>query len=133
MERNTFFVQVDPGNVGLEDLLFIQSGKDFFPGSLMNLNPRWILIRRERQTFRRLPKSGAIVFTVKTSIQKLTDVPESERRGLVEEIKSWPEDVANYKGRDLWETQVYRYCEGKLPITIEHDVDLNTEAGISTL
>ncbi|KAF2650321.1 hypothetical protein K491DRAFT_609057 [Lophiostoma macrostomum CBS 122681] len=133
MERSTFFVQVDPGNVGLEDLLFIQSGKDFFPGNLMNLNPRCILIRRERQTFRRLPESGAIVFTVKTSIQKLTEVPVSERRGLVDEIKAWPPDIATYKGRDLWETQVYRYCEGKLPITIENDVDLTSEAGISTL
>jgi hypothetical protein len=106
---------------------------DFFSGGLNNLNPNRYVIRRERQTFRRLPKSNTIIFTAKTSMQRLTDISVSERQALKKEIEAWPAEVAKYKGRDLWGPNVYRFCDGKKQITLEHDFDLRSNAGISSL
>lgn len=130
MERHSFFVQIDPDNrlqQNLSKLLFIQRGQDFFPGNTSHLLPYHILIRRERQTFRLLPKSEAIVFTVKTSIQKLVDVPVGERPNLVKEIKAWPREIASYKGRDLWARAVYGFCEGRPVSGHLSDVDLGED------
>jgi len=106
---------------------------DFFSGGLQNLSPTRYIIRRERQTFRRLLRSNTIVFTTKTSMQRLTDVPIHEREALKEEIKAWSAEVATYKGRDLWGPNVYRFCDGKRQITLEDDYDLMSNAGVSTL
>lgn len=42
---------------------------------------------------------------------ELSDVEKSR---LVEEIKEWPEYVAEWKGKSLWESVVVGFCEGKL-------------------
>lgn len=111
MERHTFFVQITPDDRPLHQLLYVQEGKDFFPGDLSNMFPDNIIIRRERQTFRRLARSNTIVFTVKTSVERLTDIPKSERSNLVAEIRAWPDEIATYKGRDLWQRVVIEFCE----------------------
>lgn len=114
MQRHSFFIQIQPDARPLEDLLFIQEGKDFFPGDIHNLQPGRIIVRRERQTFRRLTQSGAVCFTVKTSVQPLMELPKGEQReNLVREICSWPREIATYKGRDLWERAVYEFCLGR--------------------
>lgn len=110
MERSSFFVQVRPPGETLAENLFIQEPKDFFPGNVNNLWPRDIIIRHERQTFHRLPKTNAVVF--KTSITPLVQFPKEELEGLAAEIQSWPEDIATYKGRGLWGRPVLGYCDG---------------------
>ncbi|KAF2799708.1 hypothetical protein K505DRAFT_230533 [Melanomma pulvis-pyrius CBS 109.77] len=113
MQRTSFFIQITPHPAyPLASLLFIQEGKDFFPGRSLNIDPASILIRHERHTFRRLPKSDAVVFGVHTRLQRLVDVLEHERENLVKEIRMWPEDIARYKGRDLWEKVVVGWCLG---------------------
>lgn len=60
-----------------------------------------IRLRSERQTLRRLPKSGAILFTVRTyltPIQKLEKEPGVARR-LASALRGWGEDIGIYKGR----------------------------------
>lgn len=111
-----------PPGMNLADTLFVQEPKDFFPGMIHNLLPHNIIIRHERQTFRRLPKSGAVIFIVKTSITPLVHFPKEELAGLAAEIRSWPEDIAEYKGRGLWQRPVLGYCEGR-PTALE-DIDL---------
>jgi len=78
-----FFVQVRPPGESLAETLFIQEPNDFFPGNVNNLWPRDIIIKRERQTFCRLPKTNAVVFTVKTSITPLVRFPKEELRALL--------------------------------------------------
>ena len=82
---------------------FVHPGtEDFFPGNVNNLWPRDIIIRRERQTFRRLPKINAVVFTVKTTITPLVQFPKEELEGLAAEIRPWPEDIREgVLGEDL--------------------------------
>ncbi|KAF2749515.1 hypothetical protein M011DRAFT_475597 [Sporormia fimetaria CBS 119925] len=112
MQRSSFFIQINPDNRPLDDLLFIQSGKDFFPGDMRNLAPECVVVRSERQTFQRLEKSGAVVFTVKTSVERLVDLARDQREKLAREIRSWPDEIAEYKGRDLWSSTVLGFCEG---------------------
>jgi hypothetical protein len=77
------------------------------------LRPEFVIVRRERQTFRRLPESGTVVFTVKTSVERLVDIEPEEREGLAKEIRAWPSQIASYKGRDLWGKAVYGFCEAR--------------------
>ncbi|PGH37034.1 hypothetical protein GX50_00017 [[Emmonsia] crescens] len=110
MERSSYFIQVTETGESLSSILFQPVGlgnKDVEP------RPENILIRRERQTFRRLPKSRAIVFGVKTSLTRLQELPLEELSNLVTEMKSWPAAVAKYKGRDHWGSAVIKWLETK--------------------
>ena len=63
--------------------------------------PEMLRLRVERQTLRRLPKSGAVVFTIRTYIVPMEEIgnePGVPER-LSSAIKSWSEEVAEYKGR----------------------------------
>ena len=77
------------------------------------MSPQHIIVRREHQVFRRLPKSGAIVFSTRTEVRRLTDLDVQERRELVNEIRAWDPKVALRKGKELWQRAVIGYCEGK--------------------
>lgn len=70
-------------------------------------------MRREHQVFRRLPKTGAVIFSTRTELKKLIELDMQERRNLVKEVRSWDEVVAMRKGLELWQRAVIGYCEGK--------------------
>ena len=60
------------------------------------IDPSRVRLRVERQTLRRLPKTGAIVFTIRvymTPLEELAKEPDVPGR-LASAIRSWPEDVA---------------------------------------
>ncbi|PWY88737.1 hypothetical protein BO94DRAFT_534640 [Aspergillus sclerotioniger CBS 115572] len=110
MERSNYFVEVKRPDEDLFDILYR-------PTSLSEDNPdptpQEIVIRRERQTFRRLPRTGTIVFGVKTILTTLDELPMQELQNLAKEIKSWPEYVGEYKGREVWGPKALEYCEKK--------------------
>lgn len=62
------------------------------------LESTWLRI--ERQTLRRLPETGAIVFTIRTYQQRMADVVRDlqRREQLAIVLKSMPEETARYKG-----------------------------------
>jgi hypothetical protein len=97
----------------LASLLFIDSSKNFFPGTIAHLLPSHILVRRETQTFRRLG-SGAVVLSVRTDLKRLVELSEAEKKGLLLEMRSWSEGVARWRGKSLWESVVVGFCGGKL-------------------
>ncbi|KAF1844315.1 uncharacterized protein K460DRAFT_379282 [Cucurbitaria berberidis CBS 394.84] len=113
MSRTETYIQTRPDRRTLGDVLHIQRPADFFAGNIFNLTPKDLLVRRETQIFRRLPKSAAIVFSSKTSTTRLVELSRIERRELLREVEGWNEDVARFKGRDLWITAVEGYCLGK--------------------
>jgi hypothetical protein len=107
MERSNYFVEVTTPGESLCSTLFRPislSSKGFEP------QPEHIIIRRERQTFRRLRKSGGILFTVKTTLTALDELPLDELQNLAKEIESWPEGIGRYKGRDGWGQMVLEFC-----------------------
>ncbi|KAI0829315.1 hypothetical protein BC628DRAFT_1315419 [Trametes gibbosa] len=66
---------------------------------------RTVRLRTERQTLRRLPRTGAIVFTIRvyqTPFEEIVREPGMAGR-LASAIRSWPDDVARYKARDAYE------------------------------
>ena len=60
------------------------------------VTPEMMVLRVERQTFRRLPKTGAILFTIRTyttPAAKLVEEPGVPSR-LASAVRSWPDVVA---------------------------------------
>jgi hypothetical protein len=65
------------------------------------VSPLTLRLRSERQTLRRLSRTGAIVFGIRTyqfKVEELVREPGVAGR-LASAVRSWPEDVASYKGR----------------------------------
>lgn len=108
MERSNYFVEVKRPDEDLFETLYR-------PTTLLednpNPSPEDIVVRRERQTFRRLPRTGTLVFGVKTFLTTLDELPMQELRNLVKEIKSWPDYVGEYKGREVWGAKALEFCE----------------------
>lgn len=65
------------------------------------VEPTQVRLRVERQTLRRLPKTGAIVFTIRVYLTPLVElVKEPDVPGrLASAIRSWPDDVARCAAR----------------------------------
>jgi hypothetical protein len=115
MERNAYFIQILAPAVELVSVraLFVQTPEQMIADSegLGILRPEDVIIRRERQTFTRLPKSGGICFTVRTSMARLIELEDEDFKGLAMEIRAWPEDVMEYRGFGVWGDVVLRYCD----------------------
>lgn len=61
-----------------------------------------LYLRVERETLRRFPRTGAVLFTIGTTIRPLSHLagrPDDARR-LAEALNAFPDDVAAYKGVD---------------------------------
>ncbi|KAI0751237.1 hypothetical protein C8Q80DRAFT_1218050 [Daedaleopsis nitida] len=68
--------------------------------------PAMFRLRTERQTLRRLPRTGAVVFTIRvyqTPVEVLASEPGVPGR-MASAIRSWPDDVARYKARGVYES-----------------------------
>ncbi|KAH0537133.1 hypothetical protein FGG08_006037 [Glutinoglossum americanum] len=72
-----------------------------------------LVIRHERQTFRRLPKSNAILFTVRTYMDRLVDLSKEDSANFAAAVRAWPDNVASYKGRDFWGPAALNYYDEK--------------------
>lgn len=105
ISRHNFFIQTN-------DVLFQQEP---FTSEIPNspLKVEDVRLRHERQTLRRLPKTGVILFTVRTyllPVRDLKDDPESVSE-LLGAIRAMPKEMADYKGRQLWGSTVEPWCE----------------------
>ncbi|CUM67803.1 uncharacterized protein PRCAT00005509001 [Priceomyces carsonii] len=72
-----------------------------------------LYFRSERQSLRRLPKTGATVFTIRTyflPITKLAREPYVPRR-LFNAINSWELDVQDYRGLSKFKDTILPYLE----------------------
>ena len=113
--RNNYFLQVD------EDLAWSWSiGSEDADGISWNTAEKNRAIehhffRSERQTLRRLPRSGGVVFTIRTYFLPITEIcAEVGVPGrLASAVRSWEEDVAKYKGRERYGDVLLEYLDGK--------------------
>ncbi|EPQ59518.1 hypothetical protein GLOTRDRAFT_136372 [Gloeophyllum trabeum ATCC 11539] len=84
--------------------------------------PRNMRLRTERQTLRRLPRSGAIAFTIRTYLFSVEDL--AKEKGvpgrMASAIRSWPEDVAKYKGRRLYQDILLPYLDERHRMQLEN-------------
>lgn len=72
-----------------------------------------IRLRTERQTLRRLPHSGGVVFTIRTYLTPIVELEKEEAGRLGSALRSWPADVGEYKGREGggWYKVVVEYLD----------------------
>lgn len=116
--------------------LFIQASPDLFQDcpeveTIISTTPPvtadQIVIRRERQTFTRLPKSGAICFTVRTFMRPLSEYGGEELSALRSQVEGWEEEIREYKGWAVWGEALMGRCEERLgkwvpPVRCEEEV-----------
>jgi dimethylamine monooxygenase subunit A len=82
-------------------------------------------LRVERQTLRRLPASGAVVFGIRTYLEPLADVTADPEvaQALASRVREMPDDMAAYKGiapirEPLLDYLEHRAAEDRLAETI---------------
>ncbi|KAF8865130.1 hypothetical protein BDZ45DRAFT_669020 [Acephala macrosclerotiorum] len=104
VQRNNYFVQMD-------DTMFQQEP---FPDSLLHA-PKIenIRIRHERQTLRRLPRTRAVMFMVRTYLTPVTALKDEKDNLWVfrEAVNAWPPEMAKYKGRHVWGDVFKEWCQ----------------------
>jgi Protein of unknown function (DUF3445) len=93
MERSSFFVQTTPALFHPEPLP---------TSTTKTLEVADLIIRHEKQSFRRLSRTDAILFTVWTFMCHLGDLRAEHLEGFAATVRAWPDDIAFYKGRDFW-------------------------------
>ncbi len=77
--------------------------------------PSDLYVRVERETLRRLPRTGAIVFTIRTYVTPLPAVADMGRAELAAAVAAWPGDVLAYKGLASVAEELVRYLEEASP------------------
>lgn len=100
VERNNYFIQTDDSlpwsaNIGSEDSFGI--GWD---NAKMNPSVDDIHFRTERQTLRRLPRSGGVLFTIRTYMLPVREMCKEKwvPGRFASAVRSWGDDVAKFKG-----------------------------------
>ena len=74
-----------------------------------------MMLRSERQTLRRLGRSGGVVFSIRTYMTPVVKLGEEEGVAgrLASALRSWPMDVGQYKGKErgTWWGVVLEYLD----------------------
>ncbi|KAJ4392800.1 hypothetical protein N0V91_011250 [Didymella pomorum] len=93
-----------------------------------NLRVEEIHFRSERQSLRRLPKSGALLFTIRTYFEPVTVIAQEPHvpGRLAEAIRNWDDTMSYYKGKKHWEDILLPYLDKMHQQQVDSGV-LNTE------
>ncbi|KAL0579645.1 hypothetical protein V5O48_002341 [Marasmius crinis-equi] len=104
------------------------------PDGGLTVSPETLQFRTERQTLRRLPLSGAVVFGIRTYQMPLIELgkePGVPAR-LASAMRSWPEGVARYKGRDDYGSVMLEYldrCANEQKLAGGEELEKSAEKG----
>ncbi|KAI1761539.1 mannosyl transferase [Hypoxylon sp. FL1150] len=127
--RNNYFLQVDDDlgwswSIGPEDAPEVS-----WSTAEKNRAVEHHHFRSERQTLRRLPRSGGVVFTIRTYFHPVTEIAEEEYvpGRLASAVRSWGDDVSKYKGKERYEEVLLEYLDKKHQEQVERGLDLGRE------
>lgn len=84
------------------------------PPATPEMNPADMWVRAEWQTLRRLPETGAVLFTIRTFVESARDFFEREYdivHGFADLISKLPDDVAQYKSIAPYRDALYAYFD----------------------
>ncbi|KAI1504622.1 alpha-1,2-mannosyltransferase [Biscogniauxia marginata] len=129
VSRNNYFMQVD------DDLAWSWSiGDEDAPEVSWNTAEKNRAIdhhhyRSERQTLRRLPKSGGVVFTIRTYFHPIKEIAEEDYvpGRLASAVRSWGDDVSRYKGKEKYGDVLLEFLDKKHEEQIARGLDLSRE------
>ena len=129
VERNNYFIQTDDhlpwsSKIGSEDSFGIGWDNAYEDPEIDEIH-----FRSERQTLRRLPRSGGVLFTIRTYMLPVKEMcMEKWVPGrFASAIRSWGDEVARYKGlRAYKDVRCYEYSRLTLQVLLpyldqEHD------------
>lgn len=130
--RNNYFLQVD------DDLAWSYSiGSEDSDGIAWSTAEKNKAIehhhfRSERQSLRRLPRSGGVVFTIRTYFHPVTDIcHELYVPGrLASAVRSWTDDISRYKGKERYEEVLLEYLDKKHDEQVKSGLDLVKEEDV---
>lgn len=76
-----------------------------------------------------LPRSGGIVFTIRTYFIPITEVAKEPYvpGRLASAIRSWGEDVSKYKGKERYQDVLLEYLDAKHQEQISNGLDMTKE------
>lgn len=127
--RNNYFMQVDDelpwsSSIGSEDA----DGIGWFTAE-KNRAIQHHYFRSERQSLRRLPRSGGVVFTIRTYFHPITEIAEEPYvpGRLASAVRSWGDDVAKYKGKERYQDVLLDYLDRKHAEQLANGLDLTKE------
>lgn len=127
--RNNYFIQVDDElgwswSIGDEDAPDVS-----WSTAEKNRAIEHHFFRSERQSLRRLPKSGGVVFTIRTYFHPITEVVQEDYvpGRLASAIRSWGDDVSRYKGKEKYGEVLLEYLDKKHEEQIARGLDLSRE------
>ncbi|KAK3643104.1 hypothetical protein LTR56_004943 [Elasticomyces elasticus] len=130
--RNNYFLQVDDelawsSSIGSEDSTIEGEVGWFSAEKNRAIEHHWF--RSERQSLRRLPRSGGVVFTIRTYFMPITEIAEEDYvpGRLAEAVRSWGPDVAKYKGRERYGDVLVEYLDGKHAEQIARGLEVEKE------
>lgn len=132
--RNNYFIQVDDNlawshSIGSEDpVSSIGDGTakqaEGWSSAEKNKAIEHHYFRSERQSLRRLPRSGGVVFTIRTYFEPITKVAEEPGvpGRLASAVRSWGEDVSRYKGRERYGEVLLEFLDRKAKEQVEKGI-----------
>ena len=127
--RNNYFIQVDDelawsSSIGDED-----SGGASWDTAEKDKPIEQLYFRSERQSLRRLPRSGGVVFTIRTYFHPVTEVAEEPYvpGRLASAIRSFTEPVARYKGKEKYAGVLLEYLDRKHEEQVASGLDMSKE------
>ncbi|OAA44210.1 hypothetical protein NOR_03938 [Metarhizium rileyi] len=127
--RNNYFIQLDHSlpwshSIGSEDDPVV--GWNTAERAEI-IHHHWF--RSERQTLRRLPRTRAICFTIRTYFLPITQIAEEDYvpGRLASAIRSWDDDVSKYKGREKYASVLLDYLDRKHQEQMHNGLDVSRE------
>ena len=116
--RHNYFFQVDNNlawstSLGSEDPPEAKGQHSSWADSHVENDARKLYFRSERQTLRRLPRTGGVVFTIRTYFEPIVKI--AQEKGvpgrLASAIRSWGEETSRYKGKEKYEKALLDYLD----------------------
>ncbi|KAI1390613.1 uncharacterized protein F4822DRAFT_155737 [Hypoxylon trugodes] len=136
MER--FFVNLKVNSPIQRNNLFVQPCGEIFHHDRFESYPEVkriedLWIRTELQSLCRLPRSKAVVFSVRTYMAKMTELKEEPAalERLWDAVRNFPDIVSEYKSVQLWKDVFEAFCREELGKN-EPEIDANTRDGVTT-
>ncbi|KAI9645494.1 hypothetical protein NHQ30_006233 [Ciborinia camelliae] len=131
VQRNNYFIQVDDqlawsSSIGPEDGA---PGTVSWDTAKKNKAVEHHWFRSERQTLRRLPRSGGVVFTIRTYFHPITEICEEPYvpGRLASAVRSWGDDVSKYKGKEKYGEVLLEYLDKRHNEQVEAGLDVEKE------
>ncbi|KAJ4396027.1 hypothetical protein N0V93_000243 [Gnomoniopsis smithogilvyi] len=127
--RNNYFIQVDDDLAWSWSIGSENSSSIGWNTAEKNRAVEHHHYRSERQTLRRLPKTGAVLFTVRTYFHPITEIAQEDfvPGRLASGIRSWGSDVQRYKGAEKYKEVLLEYLDKEHQKQIDRGLDLTKE------